>query len=163
MFTAFRQLMAPSRSTALRLRFFPLGAGPRVGRSLGFTLIEALITVAVLGILASIAYPAYTSYINKSRARSAAADLSAAGLVMENRYQLGLVYPTFTAGASMTSTNLPGWSPTQTAYFDYTFLSSASTTYSLRATGKGGSTGCTLTYISASTPTATSACGFTSW
>lgn len=41
----------------------------------GFTLIEVMVTVAIVGILASIAYPSYLSQIRKSRRAEAQATL----------------------------------------------------------------------------------------
>jgi len=56
-------------------------------RNKGFTLIEVMVTVAVIGILASIALPSYSEYIFRSRVPAMMDGLGAFGARMEQRYQ----------------------------------------------------------------------------
>lgn len=49
----------------------------------GFTLIELMITVVVLGILAAIAYPSYTSYVAQARRSDATINLSRIAALQE--------------------------------------------------------------------------------
>ncbi len=53
----------------------------------GFTLIEVMITVAIVAILSAIALPAYTAYVQRSRVPPALDALSALATRMEQRFQ----------------------------------------------------------------------------
>ncbi len=150
--------------------FFTCTRSFRKLSSRGFTLIEILIVIALVGILTAIALPAYQSYIMKSRARSATADLVTLSLVVENQYQKSLTYSTSsTATTTATTTAFSGWNPAQSVFFTYTYgytaANSAATpavpeSYTLTATGIG-TMSCTLTLTSANTRNATgSSCGF---
>lgn len=56
------------------------------GPATGFTLIELMIAVAVLGILASIAYPSYAEYVARGRRADGKAALLTAMQALERRY-----------------------------------------------------------------------------
>lgn len=72
----------------------------------GFTLIEVMITVAIVGVLAAIAYPSYTAFIQRSRIIDGTAKLSDFRVKMEQWFQDNRTYLNgANCGAAIPATN----------------------------------------------------------
>ncbi|MES2072680.1 MAG: type IV pilin protein [Pseudomonadota bacterium] len=88
----------------------------------GFTLIELMTAIAVVGLLTAIALPNYTAYIARSNRNVAKGDLLELQQWMERNYTLTNSYATLPSGGALTSASLP---------FSASPRSSTSTKYNL--------------------------------
>jgi type IV pilus assembly protein PilE len=105
-------------------------------RQAGFTLIELMVTVAVIGILAGVAYPSYTKQIAKSRRSDARAALVAAAQAMERWYSERATY----AGATLGSGGIYAGSSVN-GFYTLSIATQSASSFSLQATPAGVQTG----------------------
>jgi prepilin-type N-terminal cleavage/methylation domain-containing protein len=124
------QMPRPGRSGTGRPSPFEDGFTLR-SSSLGFTLIELMITVAIVAILATIALPSYRDYVIRGRLVDATNTLSATRARMEQFYQDNRTY---VGGPCATSQTVKEFAvvcaPIPTA-----------TAYTMTATGSGSTNG----------------------
>ena len=114
---------------------------PNTLKANGFTLIEVMITIVIVGILASIAYPSYMSQVRKSRRSDAVQAFSQVQQAQERWRANNTTYSGAIADLGISATTAGG-------YYTVAVSSTTATGYVATATavsGKSqtGDTGCT--------------------
>jgi type IV pilus assembly protein PilE len=102
----------------------------------GFTLIEVMITVAIVGILLAVAVPAYSDYVTRGRLSEAFTALGGAQPSAEQFWANNRTYAGFD-GAS----NFPAATPN----FTYALSNASASTYTITATGRAKAPGFAFT------------------
>jgi type IV pilus assembly protein PilE len=109
----------------------------------GFTLIELMIVVAIIGILAAIAYPSYQDSVRKSRRADAKAALLGFSNAMERHFTVSNTYEGAAAGGTDTGTPAATIYPAEapidggTKYYDLTINAAGGSSFTLWAAPKG--------------------------
>jgi type IV pilus assembly protein PilE len=100
----------------------------RMHKLKGFTLIEVMVTVAIVGILSAVALPAYSTYVTRGRLAEAFTALGGAQPAAEQWWANKRDYTDFNTASNF---------PATTANFSYALSNATPSSYTITATGLG--------------------------
>lgn len=103
-------------------------------RQSGFTLIELMIALAIIGILSAIAVPSYNAYVMRARLAEAHSVLASTQARLEQYWTNHRSYEKF-------DQQDPDLMPEDGLHFDYSLDDAGAATYTLVATGKDAAAG----------------------
>ena len=141
--------MKPARATM----------GSRFSYGTGFTLVELIITMAIIGILALVAFPSYNDSKRKTRRADAAAAMLSVQVAQEKfrgscAYYAQSLGTADTCGASASASTVKASSASAEGYYTISIDTSTATgnAYTIKAvavstTDQANDTGCTTLYI----------------
>lgn len=107
----------------------------------GFSLMELMITVAIVGILAAVAVPSYNDYIMRGRIPEATSVLAARRVQAEQHFQDNRTYADVGAIVNPACVS----DTASSTRFNYSCSAQTATTYTSQAVGKGQMAGFTFT------------------
>jgi type IV pilus assembly protein PilE len=105
----------------------------------GFNLIELVIAIAIIGILAAVAYPSYNDSVRKSRRAEAKAALTEVAQWLERNYSETFDYDVDSAGRVLANNLIITQTPKQgtTKYYSISLTHNTSDDFLLKATPQG--------------------------
>jgi type IV pilus assembly protein PilE len=128
-------------------------------RASGFTLVELMVVISIIGILAAIAYPAYQQYVLRANRAEAKAILTETAQIMERYFTTNGTY----VGGALSSAVSPKNATGSAVKYNISFTATpTATAFTVQAVPSGTQTSdscgtLSLSYTGAQTPT-TSGC-----
>ena len=104
----------------------------QAARAAGYTLMEVMATVAIVGILSAVAIPAYTDYVTRGRLAEAFTALGGAQAAAEQFWANNRTYVDFDKATTF---------PAATANFTYALSGASASAYTITATGQAKAAG----------------------
>ncbi|PTN38142.1 type IV pilin protein [Desulfonatronum sp. SC1] len=104
----------------------------------GFSLVEVIVVVAILGILAAIAIPSYTKYVTNARRADGKTALTVAAQAMERYFINNYTFENAIIGDNTVNTRYTVQETSDSGYYTLSFSQSTNATaFTIRATAQG--------------------------